>query len=137
YSLLSYGNAPPGTARPHFVKIEQNGSEEIAYVLDRPTINIGKTLDNDFVLEDESVSNRHARIVWHPAGLHVLQDLNSINGSFINGQRVNEGYLQNGYEVRFGQLRFVYRAAYWHNAQQRAGTNPYNYGNYGSTQGNY
>jgi pSer/pThr/pTyr-binding forkhead associated (FHA) protein len=83
-------------------------------------INIGKTLDNDFVIDDDSVSKRHARIVWHPAGLHVVQDLSSINGTFVNGQRVNESPLQNGYEVRFGQLRFVYRAAHWNPMQPQA-----------------
>lgn len=135
YSLLSYANAPPATVRPHFIKIAQNGAEEIVHVLDRPTIHIGKTLDNDFVIEDDSVSNRHARIVWHPAGIHVVQDLSSMNGTFVNGERVTEGYLQNGYEVRFGQLRYVYRAAHWHNVQPRAGMNPYNYGDYGGSQG--
>jgi protease PrsW len=117
-SLLSYGNSRPATYRPHFVKIIPGGVEEIVCVLDRPTINIGKTLDNDFVIEDDSVSMRHARILWHPAGVHVVQDLSSINGTFVNGQRVNESPLQNGFEVRFGQLRFVYRAAHWNTTQQ-------------------
>jgi hypothetical protein len=117
-SLLLHGNGRQANIRPHFVKISKSG-EEIVFVLDRPTITIGQTLDNDFVLEDESVSHRHARIVWHPMGIHVVQDLSSINGTFVNGQRVNESLLQNGYEVRFGQMRLVYRAAHYHNVQHQ------------------
>lgn len=109
-SLLAVVHSAPTTVYPHFIKFNPSGTEEIAHVLDKPTTNVGKTLDNEFVLNDESIENSHARIFWDSRGFHVVQDLNSTNGTFINGQRVNEGFLQNGYEVRFGQQRFTYRA---------------------------
>jgi hypothetical protein len=109
-SLLAVTHSAPTTVYPHFIKFTSSGLEEIVHVLDKPTTNIGKTLDNDFVLSDESIENTHARIFWDDRGFHVVQDLNSTNGTFINGQRVTEGFLQNGYEVRFGQERFTYRA---------------------------
>ncbi|MBL8151099.1 MAG: PrsW family intramembrane metalloprotease [Blastocatellia bacterium] len=112
-SLLRLSKNPPASMQPHFVKYT-DGQEEVAFVIDKHVISIGKTLDNNFVIEqDGSVSNSHARIYLHQTGVHVIQDLNSINGTFVNGQRVTEGYLQNGYEVRFGQSRFIYRAVHW------------------------
>lgn len=110
YSLLSRGDGFAHSVYPHLIRIVPSGKEELACVLDKHIILIGKTLDNDFVIEDDLVENRHAKITWHPMGVHVIQDLNSTNGCFVNGQRVQEGYLQNGYEVRFGQTRFIYRA---------------------------
>jgi RsiW-degrading membrane proteinase PrsW (M82 family) len=109
-SLLSFGGARPATSYPHFIKILPNGQEEVAFVIREGSINIGQTLDNDFVIDDESVSRSHARIVMHPSGIHVLQDLGSMNGTFVNGLRITENYLQNGFEARFGQARFIYRA---------------------------
>ncbi|MBI4852323.1 MAG: PrsW family intramembrane metalloprotease [Acidobacteria bacterium] len=109
-SLLAIVQSAPTSVYPHFIKITELGTEEILHVLDKPSIAIGKTLDNEFVLDDETVENRHALVFWDERGYHIVQDLNSINGVFINGKRVNEGYLQNGYEVRFGQVRLIYRA---------------------------
>lgn len=110
HSLLAVTHSAPTTVYPHFIKIHESGTEEIAHVLDKPSITIGKTLDNEFVLDDETIENRHARVFWDDRGFHVIEDLNSTNGIFINGKRVSDGYLQNGYEVRFGQIRLIYRA---------------------------
>lgn len=110
-SLLKFSASPPQTDRPHFVKLLPTGYEEVVYVIDQPEALIGKTLDNAFVVDDESTSKHHARVFWHPYfGAHVIQDLGSTNGTFVNGQRINEAALYNGFEVRLGQSRFIYRA---------------------------
>jgi len=96
-------------ARPHFVTIAPNGEGRIAYILNRGDIQIGRTLDNEFVIEHPSVSKRHARVVAE-ASDYALEDLGSINGTFINGRRVKTARLEDGCEVRFGQASFVYRA---------------------------
>lgn len=109
-TLLAVMHSAPTTVYPHFTRFTQVGTEEVAHILDKPAINVGKTLDNEFVLDDETIENRHAHIFWDDRGYHVVQDLNSTNGIFVNGKRVSEAYLQNGYEVRFGQVRLIYRA---------------------------
>jgi pSer/pThr/pTyr-binding forkhead associated (FHA) protein len=96
-------------ARPHFVTIAPNGEGRIAYILNRGDIQIGRTLDNEFVIEHPSVSKRHERVVAE-ASDYALEDLGSINGTFINGRRVKTARLEDGCEVRFGQASFVYRA---------------------------
>jgi RsiW-degrading membrane proteinase PrsW (M82 family) len=95
-------------SRPHFVTLS-DGEEQIAYIINRQEIFIGRTLNNAFVIANPSVSKRHARVVAENGG-YALYDLGSSNGTFINGKRVTEAKLQDGCEVRFGRAAFVFRA---------------------------
>lgn len=97
-------------ARPHFVAIAPGGEERIAYILNRDKIRIGRTLNNEFVVEHPSVSKRHARVVAEEQD-YALHDLGSINGTFVNGKRIKTARLEDGCEVRFGNASFVYRAS--------------------------
>jgi hypothetical protein len=94
---------------PHFILISDSGQEQIAYILNRPEILVGRTLDNGFVIDHPSVSKRHARVVAGDGG-YALRDLGSSNGTFINGKRISKAKLEDGCEVRFGRAHFVYRA---------------------------
>jgi S1-C subfamily serine protease len=60
---------------------------------------IGKSSDNDIVLPNDDVSRRHAVIHKTPSGDVVIEDLNSTNGTFVNGQRVNVKSLTPGDSV--------------------------------------
>ncbi len=62
------------------------------FPLDQPTINIGRMLDNDLVLDDPRVSRRHAQLKAVD-GHFVLSDTNSTGGIFVNGRRVSETIL--------------------------------------------
>jgi hypothetical protein len=119
-NLLEFKGAAALDSRPHFVQAATAAAPhgEIAYVIDKPTVNVGKTLENDFVVDDDSASKHHARITWHAAGAHVVHDLGATNGVYVNGQRVLQAFLQDGYEVRFGQARFVYRMTSWRTPAQ-------------------
>jgi protease PrsW len=114
-NLLELRGTPALESRPHFVRAATEAAPrgEIAYVISKPTANVGKTLENDFVVDDESASKHHARLTWHPVGAHVLYDLGATNGVYVNGQRILQAFLQDGYEVRFGQARYVYRMTGW------------------------
>ncbi|WP_183098867.1 FHA domain-containing protein [Nocardioides pelophilus] len=72
------------------------------------SLTIGREQGNDVVLEDALVSRRHARL--DPAGpnrLAVLHDLNSYNGTYVNGHRVQGAVqLAVGAEVIFGNQTF-------------------------------
>ncbi len=73
---------------------------------------VGKKRDNvNLVLNDYSVSRVHARIV-ELGGEHYLEDLNSTNGTYKNGLRLQpyeKKKLEEHDEVRFGKLEYVYR----------------------------
>lgn len=95
--------------RPHFVSITQDGDERIAFILNRDEIFVGRTLNNAFVIEHPSVSKRHARLIVEE-DQYLLFDLDSSNGTFVNGKRIKEARLDDGCEVRFGRANFIYRS---------------------------
>jgi pSer/pThr/pTyr-binding forkhead associated (FHA) protein len=70
---------------------------------------IGRSLDNDIVLADSSVSRHHAEIASGNGGFR-LRDLGSQNGTFVRGERINEAPLSNGDPVRVGDAAFTFRA---------------------------
>ncbi|HXU71626.1 MAG TPA: FHA domain-containing protein [Polyangia bacterium] len=67
---------------------------------------VGRAVDNDVVLDDPSLSRKHAKVYRRgPAELEV-EDLNSSNGTFINQRKVGRGSAHPGDTVRFGELSF-------------------------------
>ncbi len=80
--------------------------------LEQPNLSIGKKKGEvDLVLQDASVSRIHARIT-NVEGDVYLEDLNSTNGTFQNGQRMNpyeKKKLEEGDEIRFGKVVFIFR----------------------------
>ncbi|QBI19981.1 DUF2662 domain-containing protein [Egibacter rhizosphaerae] len=71
---------------------------------------IGRLAECDVTIEDPSVSRRHARID-HDGASWRIQDLGSTNGLSVNGQRIGDGPLQDGDEVKLGSVRLRFRAA--------------------------
>ncbi len=72
---------------------------------------IGRDPENDIRLSDRSVSKRHA-LVCLVGGEYVIQDLGSLNGIFINGERVKTAVLRSGDTLKLGHaiLRFIHKA---------------------------
>jgi pSer/pThr/pTyr-binding forkhead associated (FHA) protein len=71
-------------------------------------VNIGRADYNDLVLPDESVSTTHAKL-QRREGVWVLVDLDSTNGTFVDGDQVKgETPLAPGATVRFGEIGLVF-----------------------------
>ncbi|MBR5640273.1 MAG: FHA domain-containing protein [Muribaculaceae bacterium] len=51
-------------------------------------ITVGRDMGNDIVIDDSFVGRHHLEIIQDEAGAFFLQDLNSKNGTFVNGQRI-------------------------------------------------
>ncbi len=64
-------------------------------------VSVGRDVDSVLVLPDQGVSSRHA-IVQDRGDSFVLVDLESTNGTFVNGQKVSEAELRNGDKLTFG-----------------------------------
>ncbi len=79
-----------------------------AFALEREWTRVGRSLAADVRFDDPTVSRRHALIVRQPDGLRVLDD-RSLNGVFVNGERVEWSTLADGDEVMIGRhhLHFI------------------------------
>jgi hypothetical protein len=76
---------------------------DLTYPLDRPSVHLGRALDNDVVLEDSRVSRYHAELRLE-RGRVRLRDLRSTNGTFVNGEKIKESVLRPGDVVSLGGL---------------------------------
>lgn len=71
------------------------------------TTNIGRHPNSDIVLDDITVSRRHAQVVYAD-GAYVVRDVGSLNGTYVNQQRTDEARLYHGDEVQVGKFRLVF-----------------------------
>ena len=76
--------------------------------LDRPRLTLGRSLDNDIILEDRSVSRHHALLVRR-YGRYTLRDLDSANGTAVNGQLISECALRDGDVIALGDVELMFR----------------------------
>jgi ABC-type multidrug transport system ATPase subunit len=84
-------------------------------------INIGRDPGSNLHLSGAMVSWHHARII-QSGGEHILVDLNSTNGTFVNGSRVTERYtLQEGDVIQIGANKLVFQAQGVRQYEMRAG----------------
>jgi pSer/pThr/pTyr-binding forkhead associated (FHA) protein len=92
-------------ARPRLV---QTGGERRGVYFIRTSLSIGRLSGNDVVLEDRRVSRRHAQVALRDGGIY-LRDLNSLNGTRVNGVlATGDHLLVNGDVIRLGEASFVY-----------------------------
>ena len=79
------------------------------YHFDKEVIRLGGMDDNDIVLQDDTVSRHHCRIVQGETG-YVLIDERSTNGTFINNVRIREAFLHPGCTISVGQSKLKFNA---------------------------
>ena len=92
-----------------------------AYEVATLGVTIGRGEDMDIVIDNASVSRRQARIEMVPTGEWVVEDLNSANGTFVNGQRLTaRRTLARGDEISFGKFSLFFDRALRAPVQTRA-----------------
>ncbi|MFZ0090166.1 MAG: FHA domain-containing protein [Solirubrobacteraceae bacterium] len=86
----------------------RSGDDVVTFALSREWTRIGRSLAADIRFDDPTVSRRHALVVRQPDGLRVLDD-RSLNGVFVNGERVEWSTLADGDQVVIGRhhLHFI------------------------------
>ena len=74
----------------------------------KPILTLGRDSANDIIIDHPLASRRHARLEHDETG-YFVRDLESTNGTFVNGVRVNEVVLDHGMSVRIGsiEMRFL------------------------------
>lgn len=84
-------------------------------------LRLGRDVDNGLVLDDKGVSRVHCRMVFHE-GKAYLEDLESTNGTYVNGERITRLCLEPGAQIMLGtavRLRFFYLDAEENELEQR------------------
>ena len=78
-----------------------------SFRLDQPRVTIGRHPDSDVFLDDITVSRRHV-VIEHDGDGYLLRDVGSLNGTYVNKQRVDEARLRYGDEVQIGRYRLSF-----------------------------
>ncbi|MCL1920064.1 MAG: sigma 54-interacting transcriptional regulator [Kiritimatiellaeota bacterium] len=77
------------------------------FLLNSDTFTIGSGPHNDLVIDDSTVSKRHCEIIIEQSG-YQIRDLNSTNGTLVQGVRVSSAHLAPGAEIQLGKSRIVF-----------------------------
>lgn len=98
-----------------YLKFEQAVLKEFD-LKDGSSVTIGRLPDNNVHIDNLAVSGHHARVVWE--GDHfVLEDNNSLNGTFVNNRRISRVPLKHGDNILIGK----HTISYWDEARRGAG----------------
>lgn len=79
------------------------------YLIDQDLTTAGRSPDSDIFLDDITVSRRHAEI-RRREGRFVIRDVGSLNGTYVNRERVEETALTSGDELQIGKFRLTFLA---------------------------
>lgn len=89
--------------------ITESSGVERELALDKERVSIGRHADNDICLNDKAVSGHHAVIITILAD-SFLEDLDSTNGTLVNGKQIAKHSLSNGDTVTIGRNSLRYQA---------------------------
>jgi len=81
------------------------------FLLDRDATTVGRSTDGDVFLDDVTVSRKHAIFERRPGGAWFVRDVGSLNGTYVNGEQVDETKLASGDEVQIGRFKVTFFAA--------------------------
>jgi pSer/pThr/pTyr-binding forkhead associated (FHA) protein len=77
------------------------------FLLDQAITSAGRHPDSDIFLDDVTVSRRHAEFTRAAQG-YLVRDVGSLNGTYVNRERIEEVLLTDGDEVQIGKYRLVF-----------------------------
>lgn len=80
------------------------------FLLDKDVTSAGRHPSSDIFLDDITVSRRHAEVL-REGGRFLVKDVGSLNGSYVNRERVDVAELSSGDELQIGKFKLVFYAA--------------------------
>ena len=101
--VVAMSDLPVGTA----VLIVRSGAQAgDRFALTTDETRLGRHPDSEIMLDDITVSRRHAAIERTPEG-YVVSDAGSLNGTYVNQERIERAVLHHGDELKVGKFRLV------------------------------
>jgi pSer/pThr/pTyr-binding forkhead associated (FHA) protein len=101
---VNLGDMPQGSG---LLVVKRGSNAGSRFVLGPVLTTVGRHPESDIFLDDVTVSRRHAEIT-HKDGRHVVHDVGSLNGTYINRERIEDGVLHHGDELQIGKFRLVF-----------------------------
>lgn len=111
-------NALP--ARAALLLVRSGPTAGARYLLDTDVTTAGRHPEADIFFDDVTVSRRHAEITRTGSAFEVV-DQRSLNGTYVNGERVDRALLTDGAEVRIGKFRLNFFLSPYDRAQVSVG----------------
>jgi len=99
--------AAAGISGPALVVRSGGGRAGETFHLDREQTTVGRSPDCDIFLDDVTVSRRHA-VVKRSQEKLTIEDLGSLNGTFLNRRRIESGDLADGDELQIGKYKLTF-----------------------------
>ncbi|MDO5494131.1 MAG: FHA domain-containing protein [bacterium] len=112
YARASLGQAdqaavealPPSSA---LLIVQRGPNQGARFLLDAPRTTAGRHPNSDIFLDDVTVSRKHAEFIAEDGG-YLVRDVGSLNGTYVNRERVDSAVLRAGDEVQVGKYRLTY-----------------------------
>ncbi len=107
-STVTLVEVPHGTG---VLVVKRGPNVGARYLLEQDVTRAGRHPESDIFLDDITVSRRHAEIRRSADGKVVIHDDGSLNGTYVNRERIEEQVLSAGDEVQIGKFKLVYLVA--------------------------
>ncbi len=99
---------PPGSA---LLVVRRGPNSGSRFLLDGEVTTASRHPESDIFLDDVTVSRRHVEFRRQPDGGFTVVDVGSLNGTYVNRERIDSAALSNGDEVQIGKYRLVFYAS--------------------------
>lgn len=96
---------PAGSA---LLVVQRGPNAGARFLLDADKTTAGRRPDSDIFLDDVTVSRKHAEFVRLERGSFAVRDVGSLNGTYVQRDRIEEAVLRDGDEVQIGKFRMVF-----------------------------
>ena len=88
--------------------VTRGGTAGAKFALADAEVTIGRHPDSSIFLDDVTVSRRHATVTRDGSGQYTLHDAGSLNGTYLDGDRIEHALLREGAQVQVGRFRLVF-----------------------------
>jgi pSer/pThr/pTyr-binding forkhead associated (FHA) protein len=105
-AVAAVDSLPPGSA---LLVVKRGPNAGSRFLLDAELTTAGRHPESDIFLDDVTVSRRHAE--FHRSGYNrgfTVRDVGSLNGTYLNRERIDSAELSSGDEVQIGKFRLVF-----------------------------
>ena len=90
--------------------VKRGSDVGVRFALDAAITKAGRHPESDIFLDDITVSRRHAEFVTSDQ-VTTIRDVGSLNGTYVNRERIEEARLSSGDEVQIGKFKLLYLVA--------------------------